>query len=69
MALYLAPPTDLLHVSCVEVKLVDLLVSAAAHQHVLLVVIRVEHTTVEQLAHVEGGDHLRDKEKKGFTRG
>lgn len=52
------PCPHLLHVARVEVELVDLLVCAARHEHVLLVVLGVEHTAEVQLAGVERGDDL-----------
>lgn len=50
----------LFHFSCVEIKLIDPLVSTSSHQHVLLVFFRVKHTTVVQLAGVQSGDHLHN---------
>lgn len=47
------------HIAAIDVKLVDLLVAAAAEQHVLLVLVGVQLGDVEHLAGTKGADDLR----------
>lgn len=48
-------------ISCVKVKLVYSFVSAPRHQDILLVVVRVEHTTVVQLVVIDSLYDLRQQ--------